>query len=103
MPKPLLSCSAADEVPHLDPPVDQCDMETLSEMEEGIQESTAVQATDDYEEEGNGGSKEKKQRMGFRCDLYNASIILFSKIRVISKGRLERKGEFLEESGKKLD
>ena len=74
----LLTCSADDEVvPPLDPPVDQCDMETLSEMEEGMQESTAVQATDDGDEEGNGGSKEKKQRMGFRCDLYNAMPLLF--------------------------
>ena len=95
------TCSADDEVPPLNPPVDQCDMETLSEMEEGLQESTAVQGTEDDDKEGNGGSKEKKQRMGFRCDLYNASIILFSKIRVMSKGRLERKSEFLEESGGK--
>ena len=67
--KNLLTCSADDEVPPLDPPVDQCDMETLSEMDEGMEDSTAVQATEDDEEEGNGGSKEKKQRMGFRCDL----------------------------------
>ena len=69
----VLTCSADDEVvPPLDPPVDQCDMETLSEMEEGMQESSAVQATEeDDDEEGNGGSREKKQRMGFRCDLCN--------------------------------
>ena len=68
--KTFLTCSADDEVLQSDPRVDQCDMETSSEMGEvekgGMEEATAVKATED---EDNGGSKEKKQRMGFRCDL----------------------------------